>query len=333
MPSTPSTPQPNPHDAFVKSVFHELPHARGLFRGYLPPTIDALLDWKTLRLERDSFLSDELASEFADLLFSIRFRGDVLRRRLRLLFEHKRRRLSQTPRQLHRYISRQFEQTPSGEPLPCILTVVLLQYGRFSLPTLSSEYRMPESIMRVLSPYLLDFQMLTIELSRLGEAELRGTEVGRLALAMLKTVGEGKPLRWLQFHDTLRDLCSHLPPEQLRRELRRALYYLTSVTEPGDEAEIRESLLSMKVQFEPIKESVMTLLEHLEQRGLREGRVQTLVRQMSAANPEFSESDAAKLRELPDAALDELTDAIALHAPWKDLRKLLRKKPKKRNTE
>jgi hypothetical protein len=93
----------------------------------------------------------------------------------------------------------------------------------------------------------------------------------------------------------------------------------------------------MKVQFEPIKESVMTLLEHLEQRGeqrgLREGRVQTLVRQMSAANPEFSESDAAKLRELPDAALDELTDAIALHAPWKDLRKLLRKKPKKRNTD
>jgi hypothetical protein len=38
---------------------------------------------------------------------------------------------------------------------------------------------MPESILRVLSPYLLDFQMLTIELSRLKEAELRGAEVGR----------------------------------------------------------------------------------------------------------------------------------------------------------
>jgi hypothetical protein len=74
-------------------------------------------------------------------------------------------------------------------------------------------------------------------------------------------------------------------------------------------------------------------LEHLEQRGLREGRVQTLVRLMSAANREFSESDAAKVRDLPDAALDELTDAIALRLPWKDLPKLLRKTPKRRNTE
>jgi hypothetical protein len=137
----------------------------------------------------------------------------------------------------------------------------------------------------------------------------------------------------LQLHDILRDLCSQLPPEQLRRELRRALYYLTSVTEPDEEPEIRESLLSMKVQFEPIKESVMTLLEHLEQRGQREGRVQTLIRLMSAANPEFRESDVAKVRELPDAALDELTDAIALRMPWKDLRKVLLKTPRRRNTE
>ncbi len=113
-----------------------------------------------------------------------------------------------------------------------------------------------------------------------------------------------------------------------------------AVTQPEDEPEIRHSLLSLKAEFEPVKESVMTLLEHLEQRGeqrgkeagLREGRVQTLVRLLSAANPEFTESDAVKVRELPDKALDKLTDAIALHRPWKELRKLLRETSKRRNS-
>jgi hypothetical protein len=60
--------------------------------------------------------------------------------------------------------------------------------------------------------------------------------------------------------------------------------------------------------------------------------VQTLVRQLSAANPEFNDPDAAKVRELSDKALDELTRAIALRRPCKELRKLLRATPKRRNT-
>ena len=58
---TPSTsPNPdfvaNPHDAYAKSVFRRLPHARGLFRAYLPDEVAALFDWRTLQLETESFL-------------------------------------------------------------------------------------------------------------------------------------------------------------------------------------------------------------------------------------------------------------------------------------
>lgn len=58
---------PNPHDEFTKSVFRELPHARGLLRGYLPREIEQLCVWSTLRLERDAFSTEELGNEFADL--------------------------------------------------------------------------------------------------------------------------------------------------------------------------------------------------------------------------------------------------------------------------
>ena len=141
----------NPHDAYAKSVFGEIPQAREFFRAYLPEDVQSLFDWRTLRLETASFVSDELQRQFADLRFTIRLMGESVKRRITLLFEHKQRVIYTTARQLHRYISRQLEETPEGAPLPSILTVVLLQGGTWNRPrTLSSEYDLPESARRIL---------------------------------------------------------------------------------------------------------------------------------------------------------------------------------------
>jgi hypothetical protein len=310
-----------------------------------------LFDWTSLRLESESFVRDDLAREFADLLFSVRLVGDRIERRIRLLFEHKCRPEAGTPRQLHRYISRQLEATAPNRPLPCILTVVLLQSGRWrASPTLSSEYRLPEPAGKILAPYVLDFRMLLVELGKLDEAGLRGTEAGRLGLALLKTVGEGQPMRWLEFRGVLRGLCAGLPPAELRRELRRAISYVTSAAGPEKEPEVRKALLSAAAEFEPVKEAAMTLMEHLEKRGerrgerrgiklgekrgekrgekigQREGRVVTLLRLLATAFPELTDQDAARVRELTDSALDEITDALALRRPWREIRELLRMK-------
>ncbi|TVS20012.1 MAG: hypothetical protein EA424_06120 [Planctomycetaceae bacterium] len=61
MPAQDAGPEPisNPHDAYAKSVFREISQARGFFRGYLPDEVCDLFDWRTLRLETASFVSDE----------------------------------------------------------------------------------------------------------------------------------------------------------------------------------------------------------------------------------------------------------------------------------
>jgi hypothetical protein len=41
---------------------------------------------------------------------------------------------------------------------------------------------------------------------------------------------------------------------------------------------------------------------------------------------EFSGSDADRLRELPDEALDELTDAIAMRRTWAEIEPILRQR-------
>ena len=330
----------NPHDAYVKSVFRQTPQARAFFRGYLPQDVQSLFDWRTLRLETTSFLSDELQQDFADLRFTVRLIADAIDRRITLLFEHKYRPLYTTARQLHRYLFRQMTETPDNEPLPSILTVVLLQSGTWNRPrTLSSEYDLPEPARQIMAPYLLDFRMVIVELKPLEENELKGTSSGRLALALLKAVGEGQPMAWLRCHTILHQVCHQLRPERLRRELRRALYYLLSVMEKDREVEVRQALHSIDEEFGPIKENIMTLLEHLEERGEKRGekrgeergekrgqhlgKINTLVRQLSAAFPAFGAVDADRVRELPDKRLDELAEAIAVRRTWAEIEKIL----------
>ena len=166
------------------------------------------------------------------------------------MFEHKYRPIYSTPRQLLRYISRQLEETPADKPLPSILTVVLLQSGSWKrLHSLSGEYDLPEPARRILTPYLVDFRMVVVELAPLQESDLKGTEAGRLALALLKTVGEGQPMGWLRFRTILSGICRNLPPEELRQELRRALYYLTNVMDREQEGEVRQALQQFKVRI------------------------------------------------------------------------------------
>jgi hypothetical protein len=323
-----STSVSSPHDAYAQSVFRELPQARAFSCAYLPPDVQALCDWPTLRLERGSFVSDELRRSFTDLRFTIRFIGDPVLRRLRLLFEHKFRVVSTTPRQLLRYISREMEETSTNQPLPAILTVVLLQSGTWSgSHTLSSEYDLPDAVRGALTPYLLDFRMVMVELASLDESGLKGTVAGRFALALLKAVGEGRPMGWRDFHSILSDVCRKLRPERLARELRRAVYYLLSVTKKGQEAEVRAAVESMPDQFLPVKEKVMTLLEHLrkqgEKRGEKRGRVAILIQLLSAAFPEFSAADADRVRKLPAGLLAELTDAIAHRRSWDEIAEIL----------
>jgi len=327
-----------PHDTYAKKVFSQLPQARAFFRAYLPDDVQTLFDWRTLRVESVSFISDELQRRFADLRFTIRLIGDTVDRRITLLFDHKRRTDYTTPRQLHRYIAQMMEETPNNQSLPSILTVVLLQSRKWNRPhTLSGEYDLPDAARAVLGPYLTDFRMVLVELARLDESGLKGTVAGRFALALLKAVGEGEPMGFRRFRGILRDVCRKLERGRLYRQLRIALEYLLGVTDETQEAEVRGTIQSVPDEFLPLKEQMVTLLEHLEERGEKRGkelgeklgekrgRLSTLARQLSAAFPEFSSADATRLEKLSDDALDELTDAIALRRTWADIRKLLRR--------
>jgi hypothetical protein len=77
----------NPHDAFAKTVMGKIENARDFFHGVLPECLRALLDLKTLRLEKESYIDSELSEFFMDIVYACTYRGSPVK--LVLLFEHK----------------------------------------------------------------------------------------------------------------------------------------------------------------------------------------------------------------------------------------------------
>ena len=77
----------NPHDRFFKAVFGRAEVAAEFLARYLPPEVAAVLEWRTLRAVKDSFLDPDLAQHPADLLYEVDLRGGGTGY-VHVLFEH-----------------------------------------------------------------------------------------------------------------------------------------------------------------------------------------------------------------------------------------------------
>jgi predicted transposase/invertase (TIGR01784 family) len=84
-----------PHDEFFKEIFGEVEYARDLLRGILPANLQEHLDLEHLTRESESFVTEQLSEEFADLVFTCPMsEGSAM---VALLLEHK----SWAPRHPH----------------------------------------------------------------------------------------------------------------------------------------------------------------------------------------------------------------------------------------
>ena len=116
---------PNPHDRFFKELFSRLTSARDFIRHYLPASVAAALDLRTLTVVKESFIDEELRHYFSDLLLHVRRKqgGDVL---IYLLLEHKSVPDVMVALQLFLYLARIWQPhfLDKQKPLPLVFPVV-----------------------------------------------------------------------------------------------------------------------------------------------------------------------------------------------------------------
>ena len=65
----------HPHDALVRWAFSQREHAIGLLKAALPADVVRVVDWGTVRVDKDSFVDEALRSRYSDVIIEARLRS------------------------------------------------------------------------------------------------------------------------------------------------------------------------------------------------------------------------------------------------------------------
>ena len=65
----------NPHDKLFRKVNSDLENARSVLKNYLPDGVVKLMDLATLEISKDSFIEEDLADYYSDMLYKVNLVG------------------------------------------------------------------------------------------------------------------------------------------------------------------------------------------------------------------------------------------------------------------
>lgn len=275
----------SPHDEFFKEIFGDLDRARDFLRDTLPSDVRELLDLSRIERESESFLSEELAETYADLVFSCPLADSTAL--VAILLEHK----SWAPKhphlQLLSYMLGIWQRAEkSGKPLPLVIPIVLYQ-GREAW-TVHSLSQSIESLPDRLRTFLPDFSFLLIDLFRIPGEELRahyGNRSVLLAMELMKAIFTRDEVKALMERLTPAD--GPLDHDLAMRFLRVVLRYIFRRSDTDASEALSFAL------HPATREVTMTWEEQILSRGVEKGRQEGRQEGLRASKLE----DARKMRE------------------------------------
>jgi hypothetical protein len=179
----------NPHDRFFKATFGRTEVAAEFLERFLPPAVAAILDWRTLRAEKETFLDPQLIQHPADLLYAVDVRDGDQQGYVHVLFEHKSYVESRINLDLLRYrvrIWEQWLQEKNTGPLPVIVPVVF--YHGAAGWTAKRQFAETVAEVAPLQRYVPKCEYHLVDLSACPDAALRGAVILQVALLTLKYI-------------------------------------------------------------------------------------------------------------------------------------------------
>jgi len=316
----------NPHDHYFKEVFGDPEIAKDYLRNYLPADVAGLLDFNTLRLEKDSFVDDRLRGSFSDLVYRLDTQSNesVF---VYVLLEHKSHPYRYTGLQLLKYMVRLWEHFIQGEAenqqsqLPCVVPLVFYHgVDPWSSPVRFHELvDCPDSGLASLMPR---FEYLLCDLSNFKDEELKGEVQLRAALLLMKHIFDPDLAERIPGMVSLfADICRE---ERGLKALHTFLTYLTAGTDRVTEEEIQHALEDTK------GETIMPTLaqkwmeQGLEQ-GLKQGRTTALhsmvLLQGGKKFGPAADETRAWIESINDPArLESLCERLLDVSSWEELR-------------
>lgn len=303
-----------PHDALVKAALSRPENAIGALRAVLPAALLAQLDLATLRLSPTTFVREDLAKLYADLVYEVQLAG---RPGLVcfVLYEHQSTVDPVMPVRVLGYLARAWaywlEAHPGADAVPAIVPIVLYHGERpWTAPTsLAEVLDLPEEGLRAAGELLPSLRFALDDLSRVPDEDLRAREAsvfGRLSLLLLKHArslaeGHSGPGSLEAFLRSVGDLLRRLPD---RADRVRAFCYMIEVVGGADPAAL---LTAMGPQVAPeVREDVMNAADQLRLEGQR----RVLLRQLRIKFPPLPADAERRVCAADEATLDRWTAAV-----------------------
>ena len=300
-----------PHDALFRYTFSQRENAVSLLRAVLPPELAAAVDWRTLRIEKGSFVDDALRGRHSDLVLAARLRDTSASVYFYTLLEHQRDVESLMVLRMGIYMMRLWEQivrdAPARKDLPVIFPVLVhhSNTGWTAATAFQDLIPVEASLRPVLSPYIPHFQVRLVDLSE-GHASHIVDEVltplARVALWCMSVAGDDERLA--------REL--HLMREALEEIVRapngyaalEALMRYIAATHKRFGAKKVGKLIAT-AGGSRTKEASMTFIDEIERRGERKAQVRILLQQMSARFGSVPPEVSARIQSAKRSILDQ----------------------------
>ena len=177
-----------PHAKAFTFFFKEKETAISMLKGYLPENIKKKLDFKTLKISKDSFIDKRLKDYFADLLYEIKLKSGGKSAFIYILFEHKSWQDWFVCLQLLKYMVRIWElflkQNEEAKFLPVIYPLVL--YHGETKWELSQNFISLIENPAGFEPYIPDFRFDLQDVSQMPDEKIQGSPLLRMILTAFK---------------------------------------------------------------------------------------------------------------------------------------------------
>ena len=287
-----------PHDALFKATFSQVERAAEELRWALPPELVAQIDFESLALEPGSFVDDALREQHTDLLYSLRVAGRAAR--VYVLFEHQSSVDPWMPLRLLRYMLRVWEACASEgtAPLPVIVPVVLhhSDTGWRAATSFEALFDLPPAT----AGFTPHFRFVLDDLGAHGEAALQERAVSactRLVLSALQQARSGRDLAQLLrgWSGLIRELAR--APDGARA-LKLVFSYLFEVRGAAEFAAVHATVRDIDSE-----ETMQTIAQMLESRGIEKGRRQMLLDMLQHRFGELPEAVRRRVTDGGDAEL------------------------------
>jgi predicted transposase YdaD len=263
---------PSPNDRFVRGMFKHAEVANDFFASIVRSALGGLQP-QEVKLEPGSYVDEELASSYSDLLYSCLLgeTGTLVY----FLIEHQRKVYPMMPVRINRYCLAALEDWVKSHPgqrtVPPIVAMVLYQGERaWNAPTeLKDLYALTPELKEAIGNKLPSGGFILIDLKELDLKQLHCGLLLRLTLGLMKAVIEGRQAEWLQTQGE--DLLSMLTRADGRSIFRLMAKYIAATRKPSTDLSTFKEL-AFTVSNEQLRSELMTLAEATKEEGRQEGR-------------------------------------------------------------